>query len=99
MRQGEVSRRMAEDEKALDLLAIGRSSIDLYGEQVGGRLEDMGSFAKYVGGSPTNTAIGAARLGLRTALLTRVGADHMGRFIREQLQREGVDVRAVHTDA
>ena len=48
---------MAEDEKALDLLAIGRSSIDLYGEQVGGRLEDMGSFAKYVGGSPTNTAI------------------------------------------
>ena len=89
---------MAEDEKALDLLAIGRSSIDLYGEQVGGRLEDMGSFAKYVGGSPTNTAIGGARLGLRTGLLTRVGADHMGRFIREQLVREGVDVTAVISD-
>ena len=76
----------------LDLITLGRSSVDLYGEQVGGRLEDMGSFAKYVGGSPTNTAVGAARLGLQAALLTRVGADHMGRFIREQLVREGVDV-------
>ncbi|HEY1313473.1 MAG TPA: 5-dehydro-2-deoxygluconokinase [Steroidobacteraceae bacterium] len=80
------------------MIAIGRSSVDLYGEQVGGRLEDMGSFAKYVGGSPTNTAIAAARLGLKAALLTRVGADHMGRFIREELEREGVDVRGVHAD-
>ena len=47
---------------------------------------------------PTNTAIAAARLGLRAGLLTRVGADHMGRFIREELVREGVDVRGVHTD-
>ncbi|HEY2465311.1 MAG TPA: 5-dehydro-2-deoxygluconokinase [Steroidobacteraceae bacterium] len=85
-------------DKTLDLIAIGRAGVDLYGEQIGGRLEDMGSFAKYVGGSPTNTAIAAARLGLRTGLLTRVGADHMGRFIREELVREGVDVRGVHTD-
>jgi 5-dehydro-2-deoxygluconokinase len=85
--------------KPIDLIAIGRSSVDLYGEQIGGRLEDMGSFAKYVGGSPTNTAIAAARLGLRTALLTRVGADHMGRFIREELVRRGVDTRAVLTDS
>ncbi|MDG6348730.1 5-dehydro-2-deoxygluconokinase [Luteimonas sp. 8-5] len=85
-------------EKQFDLVAIGRSCIDLYGEQVGGRLEDMRSFAKYVGGSPTNTAIGAARLGLRSALLTRVGADHFGRYIREQLTREGVDVRGVGED-
>jgi 5-dehydro-2-deoxygluconokinase len=83
---------------ALDLIAVGRSSVDLYGEQIGGRLEDMGSFAKYVGGSPTNTAVAAARLGLHTGLLTRVGADHMGRFIREQLVREGVDVRGVLED-
>jgi 5-dehydro-2-deoxygluconokinase len=89
---------MPDGEKTLDLLAIGRSSVDLYGQQVGGRLEDMGSFAKYLGGSPTNTAVGGARLGLRTALLTRVGADHMGRFIREQLVREGVDVASVLTD-
>jgi len=90
---------MAQDDTSLDLLAIGRSSVDLYGQQVGGRLEDMASFAKYVGGSPTNTAVGGARLGLKTALLTRVGADHMGRFIREQLEREGVDVEGVLTDA
>jgi 5-dehydro-2-deoxygluconokinase len=85
-------------DNAIDLIAVGRSSVDLYGEQVGGRLEDMGSFAKYVGGSPTNTAIALARLGLKTALLTRVGADHMGRYIREELVREGVDVRGVLTD-
>ncbi len=85
-------------EKTLDLVAIGRSSIDLYGQQVGGRLEDMSSFAKYVGGSPANTAIGASRLGLNAALLTRVGADHMGRFIVEQLGREGVDTRGVRQD-
>lgn len=90
---------MAARERTLDLITIGRSGIDLYGQQVGGRLEDMGGFAKYVGGSPTNTAIGASRLGLRAGLITRVGGDHMGRFIREELAREGVDVRGVKTDA
>jgi 5-dehydro-2-deoxygluconokinase len=82
----------------LDLIAIGRSSVDLYGQQIGGRLEDMGSFSKAVGGCPTNIAIGTARLGLRSAVITRVGDEHMGRFIREQLRREGVDVQGVHTD-
>ncbi|MFT3689629.1 bifunctional 5-dehydro-2-deoxygluconokinase/5-dehydro-2-deoxyphosphogluconate aldolase [Paenirhodobacter sp.] len=84
--------------KTLDVITIGRSSVDLYGEQVGGRLEDMGSFAKYIGGSPTNIACGTARLGLRSAVITRVGDEHMGRFIREQLAREGVDTRGVATD-
>ena len=84
--------------KALDVITIGRSSVDLYGAQVGGRLEDMGSFRKYIGGSPTNIACGAARLGLKSAVITRVGDEHMGRFIREQLQREGVDVGGVVTD-
>ncbi|PWW02066.1 5-dehydro-2-deoxygluconokinase [Hoeflea marina] len=82
----------------LDVITIGRSSVDLYGEQIGGRLEDMGSFAKYIGGSPTNIAAGSARLGLKSGLITRVGHEHMGRFIREQLVREGVDVRGVKTD-
>ncbi len=90
---------MAAKEHRLDLIAIGRSCIDLYGEQVGGRLEDMSSFAKYIGGSPANTAVGLARLGLRPGLLTRVGADHFGRFIREQLAREGVSIEGVLTDA
>jgi 5-dehydro-2-deoxygluconokinase len=84
--------------KDLDLITIGRSSVDLYGTQVGGRLEDMASFQKYVGGSPTNMAVGTARLGLKSALLTRVGNEHMGRFIREQLVRDGVCVDGVITD-
>lgn len=86
-------------EQQLDLITIGRSCVDLYGEQIGGRLEDMGSFAKYIGGSPTNTAVGASRLGLRCGVLTRVGADHFGRFIREQLARESVDTRGVLSDS
>lgn len=85
--------------KTLDVITIGRSSVDLYGAQVGGRLEDMASFQKYIGGSPTNMAAGTARLGLKSALITRVGNEHMGRFIREELAREGVDVRGVITDA
>ena len=82
----------------LDVITIGRSSVDLYGAQVGGRLEDMASFSKAAGGCPTNIAIGSARLGLKSGLITRVGDEHMGRYLREQLQREGVDVGGVHTD-
>ena len=85
-------------EPALDLVAIGRVSVDLYGQQLGSRLEDVASFAKGVGGCPANVAIGAARLGLKSALVTRVGDEPMGRFVREQLEREGVDTRAVHVD-
>ena len=82
----------------LDVICIGRSSVDLYGAQVGGRLEDMATFPKAVGGCPTNIAVGTARLGLKSGLITRVGDEHMGRFIREQCAREGVDVTGVHTD-
>ncbi|PVB61809.1 5-dehydro-2-deoxygluconokinase [Labrenzia sp. 011] len=84
--------------KKLDVITIGRSSVDLYGAQVGGRLEDMASFNKYVGGSPTNMATGTARLGLKSGLITRVGDEHMGRFIREELERHGVDTTGVVTD-
>lgn len=84
--------------KTLDLITIGRSSVDLYGAQVGGRLEDMRSFDKYIGGSPTNIACGTARLGLRSAVITGVGDEHMGRFIVEELAREGVDTRGVKID-
>ncbi len=83
---------------ALDVVTIGRASVDLYGQQIGGRLEDMASFVKAVGGCPTNIAIGTARLGLKSAVITRVGDEHMGRFIREQLAREGVATEGVHTD-
>ena len=84
--------------KPLDLITIGRSSVDLYGGQIGGRLEDMRSFDKYIGGSPTNIACGTARLGLKSAVITAVGDEHMGRFIREELVREGVNIRGVKTD-
>jgi 5-dehydro-2-deoxygluconokinase len=85
-------------EPTLDVICIGRSSVDLYGGQVGGRLEDMSSFSKYIGGSPTNISIGCARLGLKSAVITGVGDEHMGRFIREQLTREGVDISHLKTD-
>jgi len=84
--------------RPIDVICMGRAAVDLYGEQVGGRLEDMASFAKYLGGSPANTAVGVARLGLKPAMLTRVGDEHHGRFVRERLAAEGVDVSHVHTD-
>jgi 5-dehydro-2-deoxygluconokinase len=83
---------------ALDVITIGRASVDLYGQQIGSRLEDVASFAKSVGGCPANIAIGTARLGLKSALMTRVGDEQMGRFIREQLVREGVCDAALKTD-
>jgi 5-dehydro-2-deoxygluconokinase len=83
---------------ALDVITIGRSSVDLYGQQVGGRLEDMASFSKAVGGCPANIAIGTARLGLKSGLITRVGDEAMGRFIREQMEREGVSTQGIITD-
>ena len=82
----------------LDVITIGRASVDLYGQQIGTRLEDIGCFAKSVGGCPANIAIGTARLGLKSALITRVGDEQMGRFIREQLAREGVETDGIVTD-
>src|SRR5690606_41579006 len=74
-----------------DLITMGRSSIDLYSNDVGAAFEDITSFAAYVGGSPLNIAVGARRLGLRTALLTAVGEDKVGDFVLAFLRREGVD--------
>ena len=82
----------------LDVITMGRCSVDLYGQQIGSRLEDVTSFAKSVGGSPSNIAIGTARLGLKSALITRVGDEQMGRFVREQMIREGVDVTGITID-
>jgi 5-dehydro-2-deoxygluconokinase len=80
---------------AYDLLTMGRSSIDLYANDIGAAFEDIASFAAYVGGSPTNIAVGARRLGLRTALLTAVGDDKVGDFILAFLRREGVETAFV----
>src|SRR6266542_462092 len=82
-----------------DVICLGRLAMDLYAQQIGARLEDVSSFAKYLGGSSANCAFGCARLGLKSAMLSRVGDDHPGRFLRETLAREGCDVSHVGTDA
>src|ERR1700712_4245136 len=81
-----------------DIVCLGRLAVDLYAQQVGARLEDVSSFAKYLGGSSANIAFGCARLGLRSSMLSRVGNDHMGRFLTETLEREGCDVSYVRID-
>ena len=78
-----------------DLLAMGRSSIDLYANDIGAPFHEITSFAAYVGGSPTNISVGAQRLGLRTALLTAVGEDPVGDFIVHFLKNEGVDTQFI----
>ena len=85
-------------EHKLDLVCIGRTSVDLYAEQNGAKLEDVQSFRKYVGGSATNIAVGTARLGVKSAMLTRVGNEQMGRFVRRTLAETGVDVSHVTFD-
>ena len=70
-----------------DLITMGRSSIDLYSNDIGAPFEQISSFAALVGGSPLNIAVGAQRLGLRTSLLTAVGDDKVGDFILAFLQR------------
>jgi 5-dehydro-2-deoxygluconokinase len=84
--------------RTLDLVCIGRTCVDLYAEQEGARLEDVQSFRKYVGGSATNIAFNTARLGVRSAMLTRVGEEQMGRFVRRTLEDVGVDVSHVTFD-
>lgn len=77
--------------KTYDMLNMGRSSIDLYSNDVGAPFVDIGSFAAYVGGSPLNISVGGRRLGLKTALLTGVGDDPVADFILNFLNNEGVD--------
>ncbi|MEA3086415.1 MAG: 5-dehydro-2-deoxygluconokinase, partial [Paraburkholderia sp.] len=89
--------RFAPD-RSRDILCLGRLAVDLYAQQVGARLEDVSSFAKYLGGSSANIAFGCARLGLQSAMLARVGNDHMGRFLTETLAKEGCDVSHVRID-
>jgi 5-dehydro-2-deoxygluconokinase len=84
--------------RRFDLACLGRLAVDLYAQQVGSRLEDVASFAKYLGGSSANIAFGAARLGLRAAMVSRVGDEQMGRFLVESLQREGCDTSMVQVD-
>jgi 5-dehydro-2-deoxygluconokinase len=84
--------------RRFDLACLGRLAVDMYAQQVGCALEDATSFARYLGGSSANIAFGAARLGLKSAMISRVGDEQMGRFLVRTLQREGCDTAMVQTD-
>jgi 5-dehydro-2-deoxygluconokinase len=81
--------------RSYDVIAMGRSSIDLYSNDIGAPFVDITSFAAYVGGCPTNISVGTRRLGLRSALLTAVGDDQVGEFILHFLHNEGVETRFI----
>jgi 5-dehydro-2-deoxygluconokinase len=81
--------------RSYDVIAMGRSSIDLYSNDIGAPFVDITSFAAYVGGCPTNISVGTRRLGLRSALLTAVGDDQVGEFILHFLQNERVETRFI----
>ncbi|MFJ6543561.1 5-dehydro-2-deoxygluconokinase [Streptomyces sp. NPDC091385] len=80
---------------AYDLITMGRIGVDLYPLQTGVPLDRVSSFGKFLGGSATNVAVAAARLGLRTAVITRTGADPFGDYLHEALRGFGVDDRWV----
>jgi 5-dehydro-2-deoxygluconokinase len=80
-----------------DLITMGRVSVDLYPEQIGVGLADVRTFAKSLGGSATNVAVAAARLGHRSAVITKVGDDPFGPYVRRALRDFGVDDRWVGT--
>lgn len=81
--------------RTYDVITMGRSSIDLYSNDIGAPFEEITSFAAYVGGCPTNISVGTRRLGLQSALLTAVGNDQVGNFILHFLEQEGVDTRFI----
>jgi 5-dehydro-2-deoxygluconokinase len=81
-----------------DVITMGRVSVDLYPEQVDVALEDVRTFQKSLGGSATNVAVAAARLGARSAVITKVGDDPFGNYVRQALDGFGVDRRWVGTD-
>ncbi len=81
--------------RSYDVITMGRSSIDLYSNDVGAPFVDITSFAAYVGGCPTNISVGTQRLGLHAALLTAVGDDQVGNFILHFLEQEGVETRFI----
>jgi 5-dehydro-2-deoxygluconokinase len=81
--------------KEYDVITFGRSSIDLYSQNIGSPFNDIKGFDAFVGGSPLNIAVGCARLGVNASLLTAVGNDKVGEFILNFLEKEGVNIHAI----
>jgi len=86
------------DNRPIDLACLGRLAIDLYAQQFGSHLEDARSMQMYLGGSSGNLAFGVARLGMRSAMISRVGNEQMGRFLSQSLKAEGCDVSQIQID-
>ncbi|MCZ6678710.1 MAG: 5-dehydro-2-deoxygluconokinase [Candidatus Poribacteria bacterium] len=82
-------------ERTYDILAMGRSSIDLYSNDIGAPFPEITSFGAFVGGCPTNISVGTRRLGLRSAVLTALGEDPVGDFILKFLNDEGVETKFI----
>jgi len=82
-------------EKKYDVITFGRSSIDLYSANIGSPFVEIKQFNAYVGGSPLNIAVGARRLGLKSALLTGVGQDQVGEFLLHFLKKEDVETKYI----
>src|ERR1035438_5334743 len=82
---------------AFDVLNVGRVGVDLYPLQFGTRLQDVETFGRFLGGSPTNVAVAAARHGRRAAVITRTGRDPFGVFVHQALRDLAVDDRYVST--
>jgi 5-dehydro-2-deoxygluconokinase len=90
-----VSAAGQETQAPLDVLTMGRIGVDIYPLEVGVSLREVRTFGKYLGGSPTNVAVAAARYGRRSAVITRTGADPFGEYLHDALRRFGVDDRFV----
>lgn len=81
--------------REIDIICMGRVAVDLYSEQIGSSIEDSQTFRKYLGGCAGNIAVGTARLGLKSAMFSRVGADAMGNFLITTLEQENIDISLV----
>ena len=86
---------MTHEASTVDVIAVGRSSLDLYAHEIGCAMADVRSFDAYIGGCALNVSVGTRRLGLRSLLLTAVGDDQVGDFIVASLDREGVETRCI----
>jgi len=89
---------MSQPDKRFDVLTMGRCAVDFYSNDIGQPLKHARSFNVYVGGCPANVAVGTRRLGLRSALLTRVGVEPLGDFIVNFLEAEGVNLECLVRD-
>jgi 5-dehydro-2-deoxygluconokinase len=82
----------------IEAAVLGRVGVDLYPNEIATPLREVRTYTRFVGGFAGNVATGLARLGVKTAIVSRVGAEGHGDFVREFLAREGVDVRFLATD-